>query len=31
VLIEASGGRFTLEPADGGGLLATIWAPADTT
>ena len=27
VLIEASGGRFTLEPADGGGLAATIWAP----
>jgi len=31
VLIEASGGRFTLEPADGGGLAATIWAPGDTT
>jgi signal transduction histidine kinase len=31
VLIEASGGRFTLEPADGGGLLAKIWAPGATT
>jgi len=31
VLIEASGGRFTLETADGGGLLATIWAPGETT
>jgi signal transduction histidine kinase len=31
VLIEASGGRFTLEPAEGGGLAATIWAPGDTT
>jgi len=31
VLIEASGGRFTLESADGGGLAATIWAPGDTT
>src|SRR4051812_37215894 len=29
VLIEASGGRFTLEPADGGGLLAKIWASGD--
>ena len=31
VLVEASGGRFDLEPVDGGGLLATIWAPGDTT
>jgi len=31
VLIEASGGRFILEPAEGGGLAATIWAPGDTT
>ncbi|WP_030438028.1 sensor histidine kinase [Actinoplanes subtropicus] len=31
VLIEASGGRFTLEPADGGGLLARIWAPGEGT
>ncbi|HEX5200089.1 MAG TPA: HAMP domain-containing sensor histidine kinase [Actinoplanes sp.] len=27
VLIDASGGRFTLAPAGGGGLEATIWLP----
>ncbi|MCU7726219.1 HAMP domain-containing histidine kinase [Actinoplanes sp. KI2] len=31
VLIEASGGRFTLAPADGGGLEARIWGPGPTT
>ena len=31
VLVDASDGRLTLEPADGGGLAATIWAPGDTT